>query len=352
MSITRVAVIFDDQARPETTGVYCLRAYLRSSKPSTSAPRISTKSRATPSISSSTSTTACATIYRRICVPRRGGPSTPTSTSSGASERPGALTSCSPPSAMAQISCARPASPRHPGFRSPAIPRSTASMRSTSTTTSLSSATSSPVLREELLAILRWKYPRSFIGQRDFDDMARTYSEVHTVFNRSIKNDVNMRVFEGARVRLISRHQRPQRKRPGRVVPGRRTSGDLPRARRTARQAGFLPRAREARAKTSPPPAAPRHFAITRTTSACERCSSRPRPRSRPQSSNPVCIDFHPVAHLVARSHLLRPRAARDRGPHSGVCSQSARRWLRSGPARRGDQEPAAGERYRHRAES
>jgi O-antigen biosynthesis protein len=53
-----------------------------------------------------------------------------------------------------------------------------------------------PGPREELLARIRWRYPQSFIGQRYFDDMARTYSESRAVFNRSIRNDVNMRVFE------------------------------------------------------------------------------------------------------------------------------------------------------------
>jgi GT2 family glycosyltransferase/tetratricopeptide (TPR) repeat protein/2-polyprenyl-3-methyl-5-hydroxy-6-metoxy-1,4-benzoquinol methylase len=50
--------------------------------------------------------------------------------------------------------------------------------------------------RVELLALLRSRYPSTFIGQRYFDEMARTYSAAHTVFNRSIKSDVNMRVFE------------------------------------------------------------------------------------------------------------------------------------------------------------
>ena len=53
-----------------------------------------------------------------------------------------------------------------------------------------------PGPRAELLALLRRRYPRSFIGNAYFDEMARTYSAARAAFNRSIKNDVNMRVFE------------------------------------------------------------------------------------------------------------------------------------------------------------
>ena len=50
--------------------------------------------------------------------------------------------------------------------------------------------------RSELLEVIRRRYLRTFIGQRYFDEMAKTYSAARIVFNRSIKNDVNMRVFE------------------------------------------------------------------------------------------------------------------------------------------------------------
>ena len=53
-----------------------------------------------------------------------------------------------------------------------------------------------PGPRADLLNLLRRKFPNSFIGQCYFEEMARTYSASRTVFNRSIKNDVNMRVFE------------------------------------------------------------------------------------------------------------------------------------------------------------
>ncbi|MFI5461446.1 MAG: glycosyltransferase [Isosphaerales bacterium] len=53
-----------------------------------------------------------------------------------------------------------------------------------------------PGPRSELLELIRRRYPQSFIGQCCFEEMARTYSAARTAFNRSIKNDVNMRVFE------------------------------------------------------------------------------------------------------------------------------------------------------------
>ena len=50
--------------------------------------------------------------------------------------------------------------------------------------------------RVDLLRLIQRRFPRSFVGQRFFDEMARTYSSARIVFNRSIRNDVNMRVFE------------------------------------------------------------------------------------------------------------------------------------------------------------
>ncbi|QDU10762.1 glycosyltransferase [Gimesia aquarii] len=47
-----------------------------------------------------------------------------------------------------------------------------------------------------LLESLNEKYPDCFIGQTYFEEMARTYAASHVIFNRSVKNDVNMRVFE------------------------------------------------------------------------------------------------------------------------------------------------------------
>jgi 2-polyprenyl-3-methyl-5-hydroxy-6-metoxy-1,4-benzoquinol methylase len=54
-----------------------------------------------------------------------------------------------------------------------------------------------PGVRAELLDLIRRRYPKSWIGQCYFHEMAKTYSAARTVFNRSIENDVNMRVFEG-----------------------------------------------------------------------------------------------------------------------------------------------------------
>jgi 2-polyprenyl-3-methyl-5-hydroxy-6-metoxy-1,4-benzoquinol methylase len=53
-----------------------------------------------------------------------------------------------------------------------------------------------PGPRVELLGLIHRQYSHSFIGQCYFDEMARTYSAARIAFNRSIRNDVNMRVFE------------------------------------------------------------------------------------------------------------------------------------------------------------
>lgn len=50
--------------------------------------------------------------------------------------------------------------------------------------------------RADLLELLRKRYPNTFVGQRYFDEMAKTYAASRIVFNRSVGNDVNMRVFE------------------------------------------------------------------------------------------------------------------------------------------------------------
>lgn len=50
--------------------------------------------------------------------------------------------------------------------------------------------------RNALLNTLRSKYPNCFIGQKYFEEMARIYSASRLIFNRSIKNDINMRVYE------------------------------------------------------------------------------------------------------------------------------------------------------------
>ena len=50
--------------------------------------------------------------------------------------------------------------------------------------------------RTRLLHLIRDRFPNSFIGQCYWEEMAKTYSAARIVFNRSVKNDLNMRVFE------------------------------------------------------------------------------------------------------------------------------------------------------------
>ena len=50
--------------------------------------------------------------------------------------------------------------------------------------------------RRELAEFVKRRFPRSFIGQRFFDEMAQTYSASRIVLNQSIACDINMRVFE------------------------------------------------------------------------------------------------------------------------------------------------------------
>lgn len=53
-----------------------------------------------------------------------------------------------------------------------------------------------PGPRADLVSMIQAKFERSFVGQHFFEAMAATYSASRIVFNRSVKNDVNMRVFE------------------------------------------------------------------------------------------------------------------------------------------------------------
>jgi hypothetical protein len=53
-----------------------------------------------------------------------------------------------------------------------------------------------PGPRAELLERPKSRYPGHFAGSAYLDDMARIYSASRVVFNRSVRNDVNMRVFE------------------------------------------------------------------------------------------------------------------------------------------------------------
>ncbi len=53
-----------------------------------------------------------------------------------------------------------------------------------------------PGPRADLVELLRRAFPAHFVGRAYFEDMARVYSESRVVFNRSIRDDLNMRVFE------------------------------------------------------------------------------------------------------------------------------------------------------------
>lgn len=53
-----------------------------------------------------------------------------------------------------------------------------------------------PGERQQLVELIQQRFPRSFVGQRFFEEMAQVYSQSQIVFNRSVKNDINMRVFE------------------------------------------------------------------------------------------------------------------------------------------------------------
>ncbi len=53
-----------------------------------------------------------------------------------------------------------------------------------------------PGNRNELLQTIQSNFDNVFIGQQFFDEMAKTYSASKIIFNRSLKNDINMRVFE------------------------------------------------------------------------------------------------------------------------------------------------------------
>ncbi|MDA8219785.1 MAG: glycosyltransferase [Dehalococcoidales bacterium] len=50
--------------------------------------------------------------------------------------------------------------------------------------------------RAALIELLRQRFPNHYVGRAFGDDMARRYSEARVVFNRSVRDDVNMRVFE------------------------------------------------------------------------------------------------------------------------------------------------------------
>ena len=51
--------------------------------------------------------------------------------------------------------------------------------------------------RQRFLDVLKETFPNCFIGRAYGDDMAKIFSESKIIFNKSLNNDINMRVFEG-----------------------------------------------------------------------------------------------------------------------------------------------------------
>ena len=78
----------------------------------------------------------------------------------------------------------------------PAIQRSTASLTSTNPWILRLWGISLATRRIELLRLIQREFSNAWIGQAFLDEMARVYSAVRVVFNRSVRNDINMCVFE------------------------------------------------------------------------------------------------------------------------------------------------------------
>ena len=195
MAIRRVAVIYDDRARPDTTGVYCrraLEALVETGHPARRAGGHTARG-----------VRPLSQHRRRIELPSAGGaPSAPggplirISVPSGALEkgrhfdvvfaaqRDGAELLRKSGIASARwlpLACNPEIHRKHEVARQYDI---------------AFVGNLFPGPRTELLNLGRRRYPRVFIGNAYFEDMARAYSEARTAFNRSIRNDVNMRVFE------------------------------------------------------------------------------------------------------------------------------------------------------------
>lgn len=54
-----------------------------------------------------------------------------------------------------------------------------------------------PGERERLLSLIQSRYPKTFVGNKYLEEMAEIYSASRMIFNRSLADDLNMRVFEG-----------------------------------------------------------------------------------------------------------------------------------------------------------
>jgi 2-polyprenyl-3-methyl-5-hydroxy-6-metoxy-1,4-benzoquinol methylase/GT2 family glycosyltransferase len=53
-----------------------------------------------------------------------------------------------------------------------------------------------PGARSDLVRLIEQHFKSVYVGQAYFEEMARIYSASRIIFNRSVKNDINMRVFE------------------------------------------------------------------------------------------------------------------------------------------------------------
>ena len=209
MAIRRVALIYDDRARPETTGVYCRRALERLVEVEHFRPDELAGSPATASTSTSTSTTACVTACRPICGPRPGGPSTPTSTSTGASprRRDFDLVFAAQRDGAERLRRAGIASATWlPLACDPEIHRKheVAKQYDVAFVGNVFPGPRAELLEPAPAAVSRLVHRPAPTSRRWPGPTRRA----RTVFNRSIKNDVNMRVFEAAGVRLAAADQR------------------------------------------------------------------------------------------------------------------------------------------------
>lgn len=196
MGIDRVAVIFDDRPRPETTGVYCLSALQKLVEVQHVLPNqlhqirpnefdlflriddgleYSWPDKLRPAawwaIDTHMDLKRCIRTGRefdRVFAAQKNG---------AASLREAGLDATWLPLACDEV--------RH-GTQSASKTRDVAFV-----------GTAIPGERSRLLGLLKSKYPNCFVGQCYFEEMAQRFAESRIVFNRSIRDDINMRVFEG-----------------------------------------------------------------------------------------------------------------------------------------------------------
>ncbi|HEX4613842.1 MAG TPA: glycosyltransferase, partial [Urbifossiella sp.] len=196
MSIRRVAVLFDDRSRPDTTGGYCLRAARALAEAVHVYPHEADRVRPGEfdlflRVDDSLDT-PIPTILRPLawwaidthlnfdrCLAQAG-----TADLTFAAQRAGAA-------ALAQAGVAN--ATWLPLACDPSVHRPH-NIPKTHDVSFIGNMFPGP--RSDLLDLIRRQYPSHFVGRAYFDDMARAYSASRTVFNRSIRDDLNMRVFE------------------------------------------------------------------------------------------------------------------------------------------------------------